>query len=217
MDRIRISCNNIDELKEQPDFKLAVQLSRLLNVIRANQRQYLRINNDDDPANVRDRLELILYHGAIIFESVKTLLCYSKQLKRLNSWINNIVEVQKIQREFNNNQSFTQKYLKPIRNEILFHYDIDIIGRILEDYPLAQNAIFAEAKSERALDLAFVLADELLINLVIQNIEEESTESEKWGYFEEKLLDISNDLSNLLYDFVIELLGEHLYIEERRG
>ena len=179
MDRIRIACNNIDKLKKQRDFKLAVQLSRLLNVIRAKQRQYLRINNDDDPANVRDRLELILYHGAIIFEPVKTILCYSKQLKRLNSWINNIVAVQRIQREFNNNNSFTQKYLKPIRNEILFHYDIDIIGRILEDYPLAQNAIFAEAKSERTLDLAFVLADELLINLVIQNIEEEITESEK--------------------------------------
>jgi hypothetical protein len=145
---------------------------------------------------------------------VKTLLCYSKELKRLNSWINNTVAVQRIQREFNNKNSFTQKYLKPIRNEILFHYDIKIIGKILEDYPLAKNAIFAEAKTDRTIDLAFVLSDELIINLVIQNIEEESTESEKWSYFQDKLLEISNDLSNLLDDIVIELLGEHLYIEE---
>ena len=214
MNRIRISGDNIDKLKKQRSFKLAVQLSRLLNVIRANQRQYLRINDDDDPANVRDRIELILYHGAIVYESLKTLLGYSRDLKQLKSWSDNSITVKKIQSEFNEQKSFTKKYLEPIRNKILFHYEIEVFDSILENYALSQNAIFAEAKSERTIDLAFTLADELLVNYMIQRIEEPISESEKWGFLEEKLLEISNDLSSLLYDFVLELLSGHFYIEE---
>jgi hypothetical protein len=65
-------------------------------------------------------------------------------------------------------------------------------------------------------DLVFTLSDELLINFLVQNIDEKNTEFEKWWYFEEKLLDISKVLSGLLYDFIIELLGEHLKIEKNK-
>jgi hypothetical protein len=214
MNYINLTCNNIDKLRKQSNFKLAVQLSRMQNTILASQRQYLRIDVDNDPANKRDRFELLLYHSAVIFESIKTLLSYSSQLKKLDSWKIQNIAVQKIQQEFNNDKSFTQKYLEPIRNKILFHYDTGVIEEILRNYTLTEKTIFAEAKSEMTFDLVFTLTDELLINFLMQSIEEKNTESEKWRYFLEKLLEISNILSGLLYDFIIELLGEHLSIEK---
>ena len=132
----------------------------------------------------------------------------------LDSWKIQNIAVQKIQQEFNNDKSFTQKYLEPIRNKILFHYDTGVIEEILRNYTLTEKTIFAEAKSEMTFDLVFTLTDELLINFLMQSIEEKNTESEKWRYFLEKLLEISNILSGLLYDFIIELLGEHLSIEK---
>jgi hypothetical protein len=132
----------MDKLRKQRDFKLVVQLCRMLNTILANQRQYLRIPNDDNPANKRDQRETILYHGAVIFESVKTLLSHSSKLKELDSWKIQNIAVQKIQKEFNNQKSFTQKYLEPIRNKILFHYDTEVIEEILRNYTLTEETIF---------------------------------------------------------------------------
>ncbi len=214
MDRIKISCDNINELKNKRSFKLAVQFSRLLNIIRANQRQYLRIENNNDPANIRDRIELILYHGAIIYESIKNILGYSKDLNKLEVWSEHETKVKRIQNEYNNKASFTIRYLKPIRNKILFHYEIGIIENMLENYQIPENVTFAESKSEKSIDLAFVLADELLLNYIVQYITEQESEADKWGYFEDQLLKISKDLSDLLYDFILELLGDYIYIEE---
>ena len=142
MNYINLTCNNIDKLRKQSNFKLAVQLSRMQNTILASQRQYLRIDVDNDPANKRDRFELLLYHSAVIFESIKTLLSYSSQLKKLDSWKIQNIAVQKIQQEFNNDKSFTQKYLEPIRNKILFHYDTEVIEEILRNYTLTEETIF---------------------------------------------------------------------------
>ena len=130
-DKIVLKTTNPDELKSNRSFKIAVQLSRLSNLVRANQRQYLRVPNDKDPANMRDRLELIFYHGAIVYEAIKTLLQYGNDLKSLDTWYEEKESVQRLQKEWNDNKSFTNKYLKIVRNKLLFHYDIAAIESVI--------------------------------------------------------------------------------------
>ena len=40
----------------------------MYNTINANYRHYLHIKYDENPSNMRDRIELILVHGAIVYE-----------------------------------------------------------------------------------------------------------------------------------------------------
>ena len=214
MDRIRIRSDAIGTLKKQHRFKLAVQLSRLLNVIRSSQRHYLRIENNADPANTRDRLELILYHGAIVFEAVKSVLEHSRELMALPTWSQEAEKVHRIQHEHNDQNSFTRRYLSIVRNRILFHYDSSVIEEVLDAYPLSDGAVFAAASSESTMDLAFLLADELLINYLVRRIEEPVPDADKWGLFEDSLISISNDLADVLYGFVLDLLQDCIYIDE---
>ena len=54
---VKLKKEFIPELKKDDNFPLALLLSRLLNVINLNHRSYLRVKNDEDPANIADRVE----------------------------------------------------------------------------------------------------------------------------------------------------------------
>lgn len=213
-DKIMLRHDNPEKLKCNRRFRIAIQLSRLLNALRANQRQYLRMPDDDTPANRRDRLELILYHGAIVFEATKTMQNYGGALSQTETWEERQDTVHRIQVETNNSNSFTQKYLKLIRNKLLFHYDITAIDEVLKDYPLDKDIVFAEAASESMLSLTFVLADKFVLYYLIQQIEENLSATENWEFFEERLLEISEDICTVLYGCIIDLIKNCAYIEE---
>lgn len=214
IDKVIIRHENPEKLKSDRGLKIAVQLSRLLNTLRANQRQYLRVPNDRDPANKRDRFELILYHGAIVYEAMKTINSYGADLSQTATWGELQDPVHSLQEETNNPNSFTQKYLKLIRNKLLFHYDIAAIDGALQDYPLSSDLVFAEAASESILNLSFVLADKFVLNYLVQRIEEKSSATERWAFFEERLFEISESLCSVLYGCIIGLIKGLAYIEE---
>lgn len=216
-DKIVLKTTNPDELKTNRSFKIAIQLSRLSNLIRANQRQYLRIPNDKDPANMRDRFELILYHGAIVYEAIKTLLRYSKDLKNLPTWCQESETVKRLYKEWNNNKSFTNKYLKTVRNKLLFHYDIAAIERVVSEYRFdSEEIIFAEASSDSKIRLAFMLADQIILHYLMEQIDDNVDYDNRWGYFEERLLGISEDLSNVIEGCTIDLIKDYAYIQEHQ-
>lgn len=210
----RIKVVNRKGLENERNFKLAVQLSRIVNTIQSNKRQYLRITDDSDPASLRDRMELILYHAAIIFEAIMTFMKYSKDLARLSTWSSKAEMVKRIQNEANDKDSFTQKYLRPIRNRAIFHYEIEAIDPVLSGYKIKEEAAFAESKTQRDIDIAFILADEILLNFVIGRINEKNPDQEKWAYFQEKLLEISFSLVELLELLTVELARSFTVIDK---
>jgi hypothetical protein len=213
MHKILIRPDGFGTKISQSRFKLAIQLSRLLNVIRSNQRSYLRIEDNADPANRRDRLELVLYQGAILYETIITLFKHSRELKSLNTWLQEADRLRRIQNEHNNKNSFTNRYLKIVRNEILFHYDFSAIDKISDFYPLVDNIEFASSSTEKMIDLAFILSDEILINYLIDKIDEPILSENKWAFFEENLLNIAEDISELLYGLIINILSDYISID----
>ncbi len=201
-------------LEKERRFQLAVQLSRLINTIQANKRQYLRIPEDDDPTTLRDQIELILYHGAIVFEAIMTVARYAADLCTLAAWSSNSDLVKRVQMEGNEKNSFTQKYLKPIRNKVVFHYDIEAVEAVLSGFQLSKDASFGEAKIKRDRDIAFVLADEIVLHFAISVIKERTTDNDRWDYFQETLLRVSDDLVKLLLLLTVELAYDFTKIEE---
>lgn len=214
MEEILIIGPDLEVLKNDERFAIALQLSRFVNVLRANQRHYLRIVEEHDPASMRDKIELILHHGAIVFEAEKTMLDYGGELERTPTWSSKAAAVNLIKAEFGDQMSFTHRYLKFCRNKLAFHYDDAVLKRTLRDFPLKDHPVFAQALSEREMDLAFVLVDEILLESLLSRMNERSTEKEKWAYFQDELLRISDNLAGLLGDFILDLAGRNLALVE---
>jgi len=212
MNRIKIVPR--EGLQKERRFQLSVQLSRLVNAIQANKRHYRRIREKGDPASFRDQIELILYHAAIVFEAVATVTRHSQDLSKLATWSRHADLVKRLQTEANDRQSFTQKYLKRIRNKVSFHYDAAAIESVLSGFLLTEDTSFAESKSGYDRELAFVLADEVLLHYAISPIDERDTDNERWDYFQETLLSVSDGLVELLLLLTIELARDFTVIEE---
>ncbi len=210
----RIMLVPIVGLQDDLRFQQSVQLSRLLNAIQANKRHYLRIRSDDDPVALRDQIERILYHAAIVYEAILTVARHSRILSKLETWSQYPGLVKRIQREANNGTSFTQKYLKRIRNKVIFHYDLPAVAHVLSGLTLTQDTAFAESKSGLDQDLAFTLADEALLRYALSPISEADNDKGRWEYFQETLLDVSDALVEFLLRATVELAQGFTKIEE---
>jgi hypothetical protein len=57
--------NNDDGSLDNGAFIIAIQLSRIVNTLRSNFRAYLDLKSDTDMMIVKDRLDLMLVHGAM--------------------------------------------------------------------------------------------------------------------------------------------------------
>lgn len=215
MNYIRLKPQKITDLIQDNDFAIGLQLSRLLNVINSNHRHYLRIPNDKNPANIRDRIELILYNGAIVYETIKTTIKHSKRLSKLQTWSSKNEIIKSIQHDFSDKNSFIVKCLKIIRNKIIFHYELAPIKNMLISFPFDNNTNFAEAQSNRKIDLAYTLSDEILLNFILTQIDDNKSETERWAYIQEELIGLSNKLADFLQDLLLDLLGNYLQIVEK--
>lgn len=118
-----------------------------------------------------------------MYEGVRTFAKYRRDLRGLATWSRHSELVKRSQTEAGEKTSFMQKYLKRIRNKVSFHYDMDAVENALSGFQLTQNTSFAESKSKRDRDLAFVLADEVLVHYVISRIDERDTDEGRWDYF----------------------------------
>lgn len=214
MDEVRIISSDIDGLREEARFAIALQLSRFVNALRANQRHYLRAMDGNDPASIRDQIELVLHHGAIVFEASKTLLEYQEQLSQTEAWSERRETVNVFEAELGDFKSFTHRYLKYIRNKLAFHYDIDELTKTLRAFPLDEHRVFAQAQSDKQIDLAFILVDEILLESLLSRMTEKDTEQANWAYFQETLMDMSRQLASLLQELILDLIGFELALAE---
>ena len=87
--RVKIKGDYIKELKSSDDFILAVQLSRIVNALRSSLRSYINVSNNDRWLDIKDRMDLLLIHGSMLYEAIHEFSRMSKRLSQLNYWKNN--------------------------------------------------------------------------------------------------------------------------------
>ncbi len=212
MNRVLFNDNAKQLVEEYRMFSLAIQLSRMKNIIRSNQRQYLKIDPDGTPTDKRDRLELILYHGAIIYEATETILKNSSTLKNLQAWKSKLAGIKKMKQDFE--RGFTHKYLQLIRHKLVFHYDQLPLNEMLSITKIARNTEFASAVSEKEIDLAYTFADELILNYLISKLDTGKNDKEKWEFFLIELLERSGQLTKLIDALMLDILAEYTVVVE---
>ncbi len=209
----KIILQNIDPntIKNDNRFLIGLQFSRLYNVVVSNQRRYQRIENDGQPANSRDRLETIIYHSAIVFESIKSISDLENQLKGMSCWKDCDDKYRRVADQFHTKGSFWDLVLRRIRNRLIFHYDSDIIKTALEKFPITEKAVFAYSKDTKVINVAFTLIDEILIDYLVKLHNPDIPEKESLAQFQQKLLELSHDVTYVLQDVIIELLNDKIF------
>jgi len=213
--KVTIKKNCIKELRSSEDFILAIQLSRIVNSLRSNFRSYINVSNNDDLLDFKDRIDLLLIHGSMLYEAIHKFSSMSKRLSQLNYWKNNIEQIKELQGENNKKESFTNTVLKSIRNKIFFHFDNEVISEALGDFVLVDNQIFARGRSTKCKDMLYTLVDDLILNHLVQLCPEQMDPCKKYEKIEKKIIELSRKLCSIFDNITKELLGGKLnFIKE---
>jgi hypothetical protein len=191
----------------------AIHFARLLNSLQSTKRVFINVAKKNDENTLLDRLELIICHGAIVYETTKEIWKERNILSKLKKWREKTDLVDSIKHEYTNNGSFTNRCLKDIRNKIYFHYDKDVIQKAIHLLNEDEKVEFARAKTEYDHDISFVLSEEIIIKYILDPIREKNNENDKWEYFQNELAKKSQTLTDLLSVLVVELIKPFSEIE----
>ena len=74
--RATVKPDKIDGITKNDDFILAIQLSRVVNGLRSNFRSILGVSNDKKLIETKDRIDLLLIHGSMLYEAVNIFVSY---------------------------------------------------------------------------------------------------------------------------------------------
>ncbi|MHA1348073.1 MAG: hypothetical protein ACTSO3_16850 [Candidatus Heimdallarchaeaceae archaeon] len=205
---------NFERIFESELLAPVIQLSRTINAIRANQRMYRRIDANVDFHNKKDRIEIILFHAALVWEGLKQFSIYRSLFKKLKTWNKQLEDIRELQKEINNKNSFTNLIIKRIRNKVVFHFDPKIIKDIADKFQPNTEIIFMSSKSGTKLDSVFNLADDFVLNFILKIIPIDETEIKKFDWFEDNLLRVSELLCDIFENLLLDLLKPYILWRE---
>ena len=184
----------IDELRNDKAFKIVIQLSRIVNILRGSLRLYLNVSNEDKLLDVKDRFDLILIHCSLLYEGIKEFTSLCKDLKNYDVWNDHFEEIKIITRESGKRNSFTNTILSRIRNEIIFHFGEGLIDEMIDGFDFRKDASFLMGKSDQVKDVIYVLTDNLILNYLIKAVGGANPSLKKYDEFVHDVVALSDTL-----------------------
>ena len=219
MKSIVVKREYLPSIANQDKFINAIQLGRIVGAIRCNNiLQGEKIA--DDESNLTLRVYLLLNHAALLFEGIKTFHGAKSDYADLPYYKENDHRIGLLEIEFINPESFSNVVLKKIRNKIAFHFDKDVITSILrklvEDSTKEnKDVVLISGRSALVKDTAYILADNVNINFVLESIEGKDLEQEeKFKMLAKKLLDLSALFCNVIEGMIPDLIDEYCETKE---
>lgn len=210
--KVKIKEDYIEKLKSSEDFILAIQLSRIINSLRSNFRSYINVSNSDDLLDLKDRIDLLLIHGAMLYEAIHEFSSMSKRLAKLVFWRKNAKQIKMLQRENNDKDSFTNTVLKSIRNKIFFHFDKKVIRDALSKFNLHDEPVFIIGKSTSRKDMRYSLADDLVLTYLVNLFPKYNDMFQRYEEIREKIIKLSDTTCSVFDNIIGELLKDKLDI-----
>ncbi len=215
MIKLIIQRKNYEKIKHEERFLDVIILSRLVNNLRANQRCWTRAINDKSVASEKDLIDYMLYHGAILYEAIKTFSDIQFKFRDLSEYKKQQNEIKKIARLYGDKKSFRNTVLDIIRNKLMFHFEPEIIKEGIDHYDLGEDFIFARGESSKNIDLVYTLSDDLAINYLLCNIDMKMSDEDKYKHFGDEILRISKMFCRVVELLIGESIQDNIdYVEE---
>jgi len=170
---------------------------------------------DDTSRDKRDRLEIVQYYGAVLYESINTIHQMRGQLEQLNEYKNHINDISYLLDEWSNHDSFTQTILKKIRDKLTFHFDKDVFQEAILDMDLPdEEFVLFEGDSEVIADLNCSAIPTLYWNYLISPDKGNSSDEEKVRDINNQMRKIFEKLKEVINCFVGELLIDTVHVKK---
>ncbi len=151
---IVIKKEEFDALKTKECFWALVALGRAVNALRFVQMPLINHENDDSPAAMRARYNSLLFSSALFVESFLLV-------QRLNKHFWQMAEFQQLSSVTNKSkeaQDLINAGLFDLRNKLVFHFEIDEIGKQLALLKLSEP-IFVSAMGQTNGQVYYELPD----------------------------------------------------------
>jgi hypothetical protein len=226
MYKASITKEKFNVLKKNVEFINAIRLLRIDSAIamfeslmyRALQNDKKTDPKDDTSRDKRDRLEIVQYYGAVLYESIKTMYQMKGQLEQLNEYKNHINDINYLfDKEFNDPHSFTTTILKKIRNKLTFHFDEDVIREAILNIDSSDKEVtIIEGDSERNFDVNYPIIPTLYFNYLISYVKGDSSDEDKLRYIYDQMNLIAKKLQEFTGSIASELLKDKIHLENTK-
>jgi hypothetical protein len=210
--RATVKPDKIDGITKNDDFILAIQLSRVVNGLRSNFRSILGVSNDKKLIETKDRVDLLLIHGSMLYEAVNIFVSYNKRFITLDVFEKERAAFKEIQKQYGDKKSFKNTVLERIRNKLFFHFDQEVVPRTLSKMPFDDGITFLRASSTNNKDILYTLSDDIVLSYLTDYDETKRDGVKIYQDIEKKIIELSKLLGELIDKIIAELLKDTLEV-----
>jgi hypothetical protein len=203
--RISVTREQYEKLRTDEDFINSIQLSRLVNVIRAAQSTFLRIPNDGNLINTRDRIEFQYLYSSIVYEATGSLLDLGGKLKHLKAWQANADLTKELNQLRSTATSYYRQVLAPIRNTVMFHFDREAVTEALSILTVKDRMDLLVSETRLNKDMLTPLAGNLVLNYVLSKDPGNGPGFEKFDYWMKYVTETSSKVIAVANACIIEI------------
>jgi hypothetical protein len=205
--KLTIPKDTFHRIKDHEMFIAAIQLGRLANSLLAITRIYTKVPDNGKLINAKDKLEVMLIFGSMVYEALLEFGRLSKTLSTLPGWNSHKKEVDFLNKERGDKHSMFRTLLYSVRNEVTFHFQKKAIVETLNDLKVANDVDFALGESTYHHDVVYGLVD----NLILRHIATKEGSNNEIEVVYQKYIDyvgaLSATITQVASDLVLEILG----------
>jgi hypothetical protein len=200
-----ITCSKdiFDIVKNDPRFWSLLTLGRFVNALRFIQKAKIDSKGTTGPASARSSINSFLFAASILYEGFLLVDKLAKNFKDLDSYKSGFGALLRDKMV----RSLRESVLNRIRNKFVFHFDEKVAKESLENFELTEYK-FASGIGTASGDMVFVLADEVVMNYLLQPTQNETDEILRDRYWQ-----ILQDATTTIGRFLVaaeELMAEVL-------
>ena len=223
MPKYCITKEEFNKLKDDKKFLNAIKLLRMDSAIVTFQTLMLRTfhnnRNNDSSRDKRDRMEIVLYYGAILYESLKTMSKMRNWLMNQDECRNYIKDIDDLLLELDDKDSFTQSVLGSLRDKLTFHFDNDVFSKAFDTLAIdfsEEKLVIVEGDSERSIDINYPVIPVLYFNYLISLVKGNGSDEEKSKYIFSQMNLITGKLRGVIGNIAGELLKDKLHTRDSK-
>ena len=169
-----ISCSRatFDVVKNDAPFLSLLTLARFVNALRFCQKAGIDAKGTAGPAEARSSVNSFLFVASVLYEGFLLVQKLGKHFRDRYSFKSGFGALLRDKQV----RSLRKSVLNRIRNKFVFHFDEEVAKESLEIFELPEYK-FASGIGKASGEMVFVLADEVVINYLLQPTQNESDES----------------------------------------
>lgn len=197
------SKDTFDSIKTGESFLNLLTLGRFLNALRFSQKAGIDAKDTQGPFDARSRINSFFFSAAILYEGFILVENATNSFKDRESFRNGFSVLMRDRKVKN----LREKYLNRMRNKFVFHFDKDVPKESLENFELPEY-IFATGIGNDAGEMVFPLADEVVMNFLLQPEPDEPDEKLRERF--DKIIADVNEITGKFLEAAEKLMGDVL-------